>query len=256
MSQKIIPKALTVAQLSDSHLFADRNGKHHQANVYQNLKKVLLSIKKQPLIDAIVFTGDLTQDHTAASYQLFVNAFEECEISTPVYYVAGNHDEPALLKKYLASAPFCQNSVFENDYWQVLLLESKSATPAGVIDEVECDRAGSMINSTKSQLLLTHHHAVDAGFFIDHHGLLNKAPLQQLLTEYPSIKALGCGHIHQALTLPVKLPHRDISLYTCPATSIQFDVNSETAKSNGQPPGYQLFTLTDTGEITCKVFFV
>jgi len=256
MSKKLLSTTLSLAQISDSHLFADRNGLHHQANVYQNLKNVLLAIKKQPLIDAIIFTGDLTQDHTQASYQRFVQAFAECEITTPVYYVAGNHDEPALLKYYLSQAPFCQDSIIESEYWQVLMLESKSATPAGIISKAQCDIASSNIDSTKSQLVLTHHHAVDAGFFIDKHGLVNKDEFQQFLTENPSIKAIGCGHIHQALTLSVKLPERTLSLFSCPATSIQFDVNAETAKSNGQGPGYRIFTLAANEKITAQAFFV
>jgi len=256
MSKQSTSKTITLAQISDSHLFADRNGMHHQANVYQNLKNVLLAIKQQPAIDAIIFTGDLTQDHTQASYQHFAQAFEECKISTPVYYVAGNHDDPVLLKRYLSQRPFYPDSVIESDYWQVLLLESKSATPAGVISKAQCKIAGSALDATKSQLVLMHHHAVDAGFFIDKHGLINKAEFQQFLTAYPSIKAIGCGHIHQALTLLVKLPQRTLNLYTCPATSIQFDTNAETAKSNGQAPGYRTFTLAANAQITTKVFFV
>ena len=247
---------LTIAQLSDSHLFADKNGKHHQANVYQNLKNVLCAIKEQPLIDAIVFTGDLTQDHTQASYQLFVDAFEACEISVPVHFVSGNHDEPSQLKRYLSNAPFCQDNLIENDYWQVLLIESKSDTPAGFITKGECEQAAKVINSAKSQLLLTHHHAVDAGFFIDQHGLINKDEFHMWLNKFPSVTALGCGHIHQALILPIKLTERSINLYTCPATSIQFDINCATPASNAQPPGYQVFSLESTGELTRKVFYV
>ncbi len=249
-------KKFTLAQISDSHLFADSNGLHHQANVYQNLKNVLLAIKKQPSIDAIIFTGDLTQDHSEASYQLFVTAFKSCEISLPVYYLAGNHDEPKLLTRYLSCAPFCQDKLIEFNQWQVLLVESKSATPAGVFSKAQADIAAAVIDPIKTQLLLMHHHAVDVGFFIDHHGLINKTEFQQFLSAYPSIKAIGCGHIHRALTLPVNLPERTLSLYTCPATSIQFDIHSATAKSSGQPPGYRLYNLADNGMITSQVFFV
>ena len=247
---------LVIAQISDSHLFSDSAGLHHQANVYQNLVNVLADIKKQPLLDAIVFTGDLTQDHSDESYQLFVEAFQACEITTPVYFVAGNHDEPELLSRYLSQAPFKQDKIIETAHWQVILLESKSATPAGVFSKAQANIAKSKIKPMKSQLLLMHHHAVDAGFFIDQHGLENKADFKQFLNQYPSIKAIGCGHIHQALTLPVLLSERTINLYTCPATSIQFDINSTTVKSNGQPPGYRIYTLAEHQEITSEVVFV
>lgn len=249
-------KKFTLAQISDSHLFADPNGMHHQTNVYQNLLKVLLAIKAQPMIDAMVFTGDLTQDHSEASYQLFVQAFDTCKITMPVYYLAGNHDDVTLLNRYLSQAPFCQDKVIESDDWQVLLLESKSATPAGIFNSAQADTIAASIDKNKSQLALMHHHAVDVGYFIDRHGLENKAELQQFLTQVPSIKALGCGHVHQALTLPVALSDRALNLYTCPATSIQFDTNSVTAQSNGQPAGYRLFTMAKNESISSQAFFV
>lgn len=247
---------LVIAQISDSHLFADCDGLHHQADVYQNLVNVLTDIKQQSLVDVIVFTGDLTQDHSDESYQLFVKAFQVCGITTPVYFVAGNHDEPALLSRYLSQAPFKQDKIIETAHWQVVLVESKSATPAGVFSKAQSNIARSKIKPMKSQLLLMHHHAVDAGFFIDLHGLENKVDFQQFLNQHRTIKAIGCGHIHQALTLPVLLSDRTINLYTCPATSIQFDMNSTTVKSNGQPPGYRIYTLAENQEVTSKVVFV
>lgn len=255
MKHNFLSKTLTIAQISDSHLFASPDGLHHQANVYQNLKHVLYALKQQ-VIDLIIFTGDLTQDHSEASYQLFVTAFEECKITTPVYYVAGNHDEPELLKRYLSKAPFCQGSLIENDNWQVILMASKSATPAGEVSTEEFKIAGEVIKPSKKQLIFMHHHGVDAGFFIDQHGLTNKAALQLFLNEKKSISAVACGHIHQALMLDFCLQTRKVNLYTCPATSIQFDIHSPVVKASGQPPGYRIFTLTEHQELTSEVFFV
>ena len=256
MLNKPISKKFTLVQISDCHLFADRDGLHHQANVYQNFKKVLLAIKAQPSIDAIVFTGDLTQDHSEASYELFVQTFEECEISTPVYYVAGNHDDYSSLQRYLSQAPFCQDKVIENEHWQVMLLESKSATPAGMFNLAEGEVLAKSMAAHKAQLILMHHHAIDVGYFIDDHGLNNQEEFQCFLAQHPSIAAVACGHIHQALSLTIKLPSKSLSLYSCPATSIQFDANADIAKSNGQPPGYRLFTLAENKQLTTQVFYV
>ncbi|MGB1263226.1 MAG: metallophosphoesterase [Cognaticolwellia sp.] len=249
-------KKITIAQISDCHLFADPEGLHHQANVYQNLKKVLLAIKQQPLLDAIIFTGDLTQDHSPNSYQLFVKVFDECEITLPVYYLAGNHDEPLLLQQYLSSAPFRHEKIIELKNWQVLLMDSKSTTPAGEVSEQQIARTADMIKADKSQLILMHHHPIEVGFFIDQHGLINQAGFQQFLAQYPSIAAVACGHVHQALTLSMPLPERSLNVYTCPATSIQFDRHSATVKANGQPPGYRLFTLAEKAGIESQVIFV
>ena len=58
-------------------MFSQTDGLHHGANVYHNLVSVLDDIKNQHLVDAIVFTGDITQDHSEKSYQLFVQAVEK-----------------------------------------------------------------------------------------------------------------------------------------------------------------------------------
>jgi Icc protein len=245
-----------VVQISDSHLFCDVTGLHHNTNVYQNLIKVLNKIKQLPAVDIIVFTGDLTQDHTHASYQLFVQAFKECQIITPVYYLAGNHDEPKLLNHYLASAPFCQANIIETPHWQIVLMASKSETPAGKVTQQQFDQVANVIDAKKSQLLLMHHHPVDVGFFIDQHGLINQQQFHDFIDTHPSIIGVGCGHIHQALTLPMALTKRTVNLYSCPATSIQFDTTSETVEKNAQGPGFRQFTLKENKQILTDVTFI
>jgi Icc protein len=245
-----------VVQISDSHLFAEKSGLHHNTNVYQNLINVLHKIKRLTHVDAIIFTGDLTQDHTNASYQLFVQAFEECQIIMPVYYLAGNHDKPKLLKHHLISAPFCQTKIIESKHWQILLMNSKSDTPSGEITQQQFDQIAHVIDVKKSQLLLMHHHPVDAGFFIDQHGLKNQQQFSDFINEFPSIVAVGCGHIHQALTLPIVLPKRAVNLYSCPATSIQFDISSATVAKNTQGPGFRQFVLQKNNQLFTDVTFI
>ena len=251
MSKKFI-----LIQISDSHLFAESSGLHHNSNVYQNLSQVLTRIKQLPHVDAIVFTGDLTQDHSEASYQLFAQAFRRAEITTPVYYLAGNHDEPELLDRYLVAPPFCRTKVIETPHWQIVLVASKSETPAGRVSQQEFHRVTNAIDTKKSQLLLMHHHPVDVGFFIDRHGLENKKQFQQFIDDCSSIVAIGCGHVHQALTLPIPLKRGDISLFSCPATSIQFDVSCATVSNSGQGPGFRQFTLDENKQIMTDVFYL
>ena len=57
-----------LVQITDCHLFADESGMHHGVNVYQNLINVLNKIKQLEQVDVIVFTGDLTQDHSCLLY--------------------------------------------------------------------------------------------------------------------------------------------------------------------------------------------
>ena len=95
-----------IAQITDCHLFCQTDALHYGANVYQNLISVLQEIKNKSDVQVIVFTGDITQDHSEASYQLFVEAVLKSGVQVPFYYLAGNHDEHELLDKYLSIPPF------------------------------------------------------------------------------------------------------------------------------------------------------
>ncbi|AAZ26872.1 metallophosphoesterase [Colwellia psychrerythraea] len=247
---------ITFAQITDSHLFSSVDGLHHGHNVLANLKKVLLSICDNPSIKYIIFTGDLTQDHTEQSYQNFVDCVLECHITVPIYYLAGNHDEPKLLDKYFSASPFQADKEINLSHWQVQLVDSKSATPAGYVGEQALVKLKDAIQKNKNQLLMMHHHPIDVGYFIDKHGLQNKDAFWQVINSYDNIKAIACGHVHgdmtltNAITSPINEP---VVLYTCPATSIQFDPTVDGVAALSKGPGYRLFSLYADGQLNTEV---
>jgi Icc protein len=264
-------KCFVLAQITDSHLFSSPEGLHHGHNVFENLKKVLFSLCDNSDVDVIVFTGDLTQDHTEKSYQNFVDCVHECGVTVPIYYLAGNHDEPELLNKYFAGSPFLANKEISFPHWQVQLVDSKSETPAGYVSQQALVQLKTVIDQNKHQLLMMHHHPIDVGYFIDKHGLQNKADFWHAINEYSNIKAIACGHVHGAMQFrsapnkqldglvkkvltskSAKVPET-ITLYTCPATSIQFDPNADGVAALAKGPGYRVFYLHADGQLTTNV---
>ncbi len=244
-----------LAQISDCHLFSQADGFHYGANVYQNLVAVLDDIKNQHCVHAVCFTGDVTQDHSEDSYQLFVKAVVESGIEVPFYFLAGNHDEHELLDKYLSVPPFKTDKIINEQHWQVALLNSKSDTPKGIVSPSELLVFEANIEEDKHQLVMMHHHPVDVGYFIDRHGLDNQTQFWQVINEQPTIKAIACGHVHQALTL-YSNESATIPVFTCPATSIQFDTSKNSGASNGQNAGYRIFSLYADGQIDTDSHFL
>jgi Icc protein len=243
---------LVIAQISDCHLFAEPQQLHCKVNVYQNLVMILHQLSKNSIIDLIVFTGDLSQDHSDKSYQLFSDAVRQAKITAPVYYLAGNHDLTAQLNQYLNGVPFCQDKQFERENWQILLLDSKSATPAGRVSQASFDKLAQLIDKEKSQLIFMHHHPLDVGYFIDRHGLENKTQFWQEINAIPSIKGIACGHVHRGMTMTTERA----SVYTCPATSIQFDPAVDGVSALDVGPGYRLLQLTQQGEISTELYYL
>ena len=251
-------KPVVIAQISDSHLFCKKEGLHHGHNVYINLKKVLYEISQNPTIDYIVFTGDLSQDHSEQSYLNFVAAVKESKIEAPFYRLAGNHDEPKLLDKYLSQAPFISATTINHGSWQIQLLNSKGDTPAGYVGQQEFTKLKVSVKTDKHQLIMMHHHPIDVNYFIDNHGLLNKTEFWQHISSYSNIKAIACGHVHGAFELTKQLVDSQglITLFTCPATSIQFDPCADGVSPLAKGPAYRLYLLYENGAINSKVISV
>ena len=220
-----------VAQFSDCHLFADKKAKHLGANVWDNLLTVLADINQRDNIDCAVFTGDLTQDHSELSYQHFVDAVKQAQLKMQVYFLAGNHDDNQLLTKYLTAPAFNNNRTINNSCWQIQLINSKSDTPSGLVNQTSLHALSQRIDKNKYQLLMMHHHPINIGYYIDKHGLLNQdgfwKSITQLNKSSGNIKAIACGHVHRAS----QLSKQQIDIYTCPATSIQFGETKEKAGS-------------------------
>ncbi len=250
---------LVIAQISDSHLFADINSLHCGKNVYQHLVAVLAEISQNQAINYLIFTGDLTQDHSEKSYQLFVQAIEQSQISIPVLFLSGNHDEPQLLNQYLSPPPFTADKLIVDKHWQIILIASKSQLidgPSGRVDEDEFTRLNYIIDDKKSQLIFMHHHPVNVGYFIDKHGLKDADVFWQQINNHASIKGIACGHIHRALTINPSESSHEVTLYTCPATSIQFDPLATSVQALAQGPGYRLFYLHAQGKITTSLSYI
>ena len=244
-------KPFVIAQFSDCHLFADKQAKHLGAQVWQNLTCVLADIAQRKDIDCIVFTGDLTQDHTELSYQHFVEGVEQANLSIPVHFVAGNHDDKFLLNKYLKAPTFSTDKKINHDYWQIHLLESKSGTPSGLVSQQHLKLLSAQIENDKFQLLMMHHHPIKVGYYIDKHGLLEHQlfwnKIAQLNEQKMNIKAIACGHVHRA----VHLSKFNVDVYTCPATSVQFGDTKE--KVGSLLPSYQLLSLESDGTVTNEI---
>jgi len=244
-------KPFVIAQFSDCHLFADKSAKHFGANVWNNLILVLADIAKRDNIDCVVFTGDLTQDHSDLSYQHFSDAVEQAQFKMPVYFLAGNHDDKKLLAKYLTLPLFQHNKTIEHDFWQIQLIDSKSDTPSGLVSQKSLQTLSQCLDKDKFQLVMMHHHPINIGYYIDKHGLLSQDDFWQTITKLNEsdikIKAIACGHVHRA----IKLSQHNVDIYTCPATSIQFGETKNIAGSI--VPSYRLFHLKSNGTITSEI---
>ncbi len=76
---------LLVAQITDTHLFAEFDRTWNGLSTAHTLKAVLERLQQiQPQPDLLLLTGDLSQDETPESYELLASLISPLNI--PAYY--------------------------------------------------------------------------------------------------------------------------------------------------------------------------
>ena len=82
---------IRLLQITDTHLFALPEGALLGVPTLKSFQSVVEQVQQQsPHFDAILATGDISQDHTVQSYQHFVEGIEP--LKKPCYWLPGNHD--------------------------------------------------------------------------------------------------------------------------------------------------------------------
>jgi len=117
-----------LAQLSDCHLLGSAEGRYKGIRPARHLAAIVQQlVQQQP--DAVLLTGDVTQDHSTESYQLLAQLM--APLRCPVFCLPGNHDDISQLAALCQQAPFRPERSLGLAGWQLLLLNSKGDTPAG-----------------------------------------------------------------------------------------------------------------------------
>ncbi|WP_169303020.1 metallophosphoesterase [Thalassotalea mangrovi] len=242
--------SVVFTQFSDCHLYADKSALHFGQPVYANLVRTLGDMREMKDLQFAVFTGDLSQDHSDQSYRNFNEAISESGIQVPIYWLPGNHDSIEQMQNLLVHPLLNDDKDIVLDGLRLMLLNSKSATPAGLLADTELARLQD-IDKTDATLLFMHHHPRPVGYFIDRHGLQNASAFWLLLQHLPGVVGVACGHVHRAITQNAD-KNASAPVYCCPATSIQFDPEFDGVKALPEGPAYRTFYY-DNGELSSRI---
>ncbi|MFD2176377.1 3',5'-cyclic-AMP phosphodiesterase [Veronia pacifica] len=240
-------------QITDTHLFSDIHGSLLGVNTLDSFRAVVDKIiAENRYFDAVIATGDLSQDHTAESYRLFVEGVAKFDV--PCFWLPGNHDHQPEMIDVLNQKPMVRaDRVMLGDHWQMILLDSQVAgVPFGELSESELAKLVSFIDEypERHTLILLHHHPLLAGSaWLDQHKLRNHDALWQKLAPKKNVRAVVCGHIHQSLD---KM-HQDVRVLASPSTCIQFKPNSDDFAIDNLNPGWQWLELLPDGQLVSKV---
>ncbi|MEC8324793.1 MAG: metallophosphoesterase [Pseudomonadota bacterium] len=243
---------LTLVHITDSHVFAEPNGEYFCVNTANNLAKTLACIKSIEC-DAIIFGGDLTQDHSEASYHLFAQLVQQAGLSDKLFWLPGNHDEIEVYREIFSQYGIRDSKVLENAHWQVLLANSKGPTPAGCVSETHLNEIKhELTGHTKHALLFTHHHPIPIQGYLDKHMLENGEALLSQLTQFKKVKGLIHGHVHNEYSWLFN----EFAVFATPATSIQFEKNTSDWQQVDLGPAFRMIRLQQNGSLNTQVVWL
>jgi Icc protein len=243
---------LQVAQITDTHLFADPNQEMKGIVTAKSLQAVLERVKQlQPQPNLLLLTGDLSQDETPESYQHLQTLVSP--LSIPSYWIPGNHDTLPLMEQFLTQKPFFPDKSFQLGGWQFILLNS--VVPDCVHGELSPQSLEwlelQLQNASNSPTLISIHHPpiVVNSAWIDNIALQNSDELFAILDRHPQVRLVVFGHIHQEF----ECDRQGVHYFGTPSTCVQFAANSLTFALDELPPGFRIFNLYPDGSWETRV---
>ena len=245
--------ALTVLQISDTHLHAAADSRMRGVTTYATFLAVLEHAQRDPRwpVDAILATGDIVQDESRAGYERFRAALEP--LGVPVYSIPGNHDDPKLMGEILASGPFQLGGELRHGPWSVVLLSTFLAgEDAGGLGPARLQGLRKALAAHAGQHILVamHHHPLPMGStWLDGVALRDAETFWSIIDAQAEVRGVVCGHVHQA----ADRTRGRVRFLSTPSTCAQFLPGNEFFALDDRPPGMRWLELYDDGRIETEV---
>ena len=239
---------LRLAHITDCHLFCDIDGEYFAVNTAKHFSSALTHMAQQPL-DAVIFGGDLTQDHSFESYLLFAQLIVDSPLTCPVFWVPGNHDEISLMQRISGGQIKSAKRLIASGF-DILLVNSKGPTPAGWVSEQHINELSEVLaTSQQPAVVFCHHNPLPINGYLDKHMLENGPQLLNVLHNSGLVNHLFHGHVHN----DYQFKFRGVEVISTPASSVQFTKHSIDWQQQNMGASYRLITLErlNTAEPLC-----
>jgi Icc protein len=243
-------------QVTDPHLFADESQTIYGVATAVSFRKVLAEAfaPGTPRPDAILVTGDIADDHTAAAYANFRRALQPYGV--PVFCLPGNHDEPGLMTGLVNGDGFQYGGTTEFGAWSAVFIDTHvHGRPEGRVVPAELARLEAALASFRERpvLVCLHHPPLPVGSaWLDGVGLRNASEFLALIERHPTVRVVLGGHVHQSF----QQVHRGVLVLATPSTCAQFTPLTERCVMDLKPPGYRWLILLPDGTVQTDVHWL
>lgn len=253
---------MLIAHISDLHFARESilGGRVDTASMAERAVAALLRLSPAP--DAVIVTGDLTENGVLKEYELLATLFDR--LPMPVYAVPGNHDrrEPFrsafIGKRYLPEAgPL--NYVVDFDDLRLIGLDTLVEYAGhGALGENSLDFLESRLRERPQvpTLLFTHHPPITCGIVaMDQIRLIDGAhELANIVQRFPHVQRLLAGHVHRSIQARFAGTLCQIAPSVAHQVAADFS-GAEALNLILEPPGFLLHKL-DAGEFSTHLVYV
>lgn len=245
--------SIKLVQITDTHLFAPDDGSLLSVNTADSFRAVVAEIVAHNTeFDAILATGDISQDHSTESYLRFTQGI--APLHKTCFWLPGNHDyKPNMNTVPPSSQVHAVEHVLLGHHWQMVLLDSQVVgVPHGRLSDQQLELLEMKLSEhpDRHTLVLLHHHPLLVGSaWLDQHTLKDSHLFWQVVERHRNVKAVLCGHVHQDM----EREHLGVRVMATPSTCVQFKPNSDDFAVDLRPPGWRELELHANGEVTTQV---
>ena len=246
-----------IVQLSDIHLLGDVGESLEGVDACQNLEEVRAAIETEMGdFDLMVLTGDLAHEGTEKAYSALRRVLGPWW--ERVRCVPGNHDFRGAFSRVLKGRESEEQLGFEHNLngWRVIGLDTlmEGKAPGRLQkDQIHQLEAARRSEPEMPTLLFMHHPPLPVGSsWIDAMSLENPADLERVASDWPGLRGVFCGHVHQDFVGSLG----GVPVWTTPSTAIQILPGSDQFVLDTRfGPGWRLIRLYED-TIETEVFYL
>ena len=230
---------LVIAQITDCHVVEAGQLLYNNVDTASRLGRAVAHINAMhPQPDLVLATGDLVNDGRPAQYDNLVRILARLE--APLYAIPGNHDIPHEVRSRLGAhldsgsaaeghrtKPASSSASGTHDYVvdvSNLRLIGLDTTIANQHDGELTSAQLAWLDATLQEdphvpvVIFQHHPPFTTGIaWMDESGLANPDLEAAVITKYPNVLAVLCGHIHR----PIQSLVGGAVASVCPSTGVQ-----------------------------------
>jgi 3',5'-cyclic AMP phosphodiesterase CpdA len=241
-------------QISDTHLGADWEGADPDESLLRAVEAIL-DLPQRP--DALVISGDLTQNGTPEEYERVRQLVAPLELQPHV--LPGNHDLRGPLREEFGLPGEGEEQVsYAVDLGPLRLVCLDSIIPgaeAGALDEgrIEWLEGALAEEPEKATVIAMHHPPLSTALpTFDAIGLAPywRAALGEVLARHPQVLRVIAGHVHR----PIVAELAGRAVVSVPSTYLQsvLKFDPTAIEMSADPPGFAIHAIRD-GALTSHV---